>query len=655
MTLVLAAIGVLSFALEAHAQGQVNDAQGFRWDISSDGRIGDGTNDTFDGGMYLRVNGTQFRAPHRGGRAPAKEFKLGPTPCGNLRISRWVYINRKDACARYLEIIENPGKETVKATVTLYSNLGGSIQQNSMPKPRNGGVAYAALGQQPARSSLGFRFGDDRTKFPANITMRGDDVTTTFKPVKVKPGKRVAIMHIVAQRRTMAEAEAFVKKLKMRAYLRDLPPKLRKVVVNARQLGLLELGKLELFRGEHGDVVKLRTGEQISGALKTASFTLSHEFGTRTIPGHQVLTLFSLPSGRCRLVLENGEIITGKLAETSLGFGLRGGNPLAIPFNHLDKYGRQLPSSSQAENGKPGDKKPAAQENEEGFVFIGPIFILRGGDRLVGNLKGTQLSVRTLCGRMQLPLATLRSIMFPNKELKMPHIELKDGSGFLGLIDDTKFSIELTDGTTVSLSPHRLAGVHFTTPEGFAEPKTETKDPAREKPGAPMPERSSKLAMINGDVFAGELVGQQGVLKFDTPFGKQRVPTGQVLSVAFLPETWGKVRVALWDASALPGKLSGETLAFKTTSGAVLQIPYGVAKSFTSNYALPPEARVKQIEALVLKLADNDASVRNDAHKELMRQDSAIRGVLARFWDHEDLEVRSRVRRIFTALEKGEE
>ncbi|MCZ6603358.1 MAG: hypothetical protein O6952_10155, partial [Planctomycetota bacterium] len=39
---------------------KLTDGHGYRWDIGPNGGIGDGSNDAYDGGVILRLNGVPF-------------------------------------------------------------------------------------------------------------------------------------------------------------------------------------------------------------------------------------------------------------------------------------------------------------------------------------------------------------------------------------------------------------------------------------------------------------------------------------------------------------------------------------------------------------------------------------------------------------------
>ena len=58
------------------AYGARTDSQGFSWDINQQGSIDDGTNDCFDGGLILTVNGQQFQTQQSQMTADGSELVL---------------------------------------------------------------------------------------------------------------------------------------------------------------------------------------------------------------------------------------------------------------------------------------------------------------------------------------------------------------------------------------------------------------------------------------------------------------------------------------------------------------------------------------------------------------------------------------------------
>ena len=101
------------------------DGDGFRWDIFADGSIDDGSDDAFDGGLTLQVDGVDFPAASTPDREDAgREIVIGPSKFGDFTVTRKVFVPADDAFVRYLEIVDNIGVATGSVNVEVASNLG---------------------------------------------------------------------------------------------------------------------------------------------------------------------------------------------------------------------------------------------------------------------------------------------------------------------------------------------------------------------------------------------------------------------------------------------------------------------------------------------------------------------------------------------------
>lgn len=692
---------LLAAALGAPSVRANQDPEGYQWDLQGDGSVSDGGNDTYDGGLSLLVNEQGFPGGAQA-RGENGEIVFGPAALGNLQVTRTVLISGQGpGCARYVEVVENTGDSPVDVTLSLYSNLGtGQGIQSPVPQTKQG-VPYSIVSQGSGRSVLAHVYSGRRQTVRAQANVQDGTIVETLGPFKVAPGRRAAFFHVIAQRRTLEEAEAFVKKLDFDAFVRELPAALRRIVVNAGGGGgLFALGEMPLYRGTVVDALQLRSGEQIFGDLKTATLTFSGEFGKNTVPAERILSLFAAAEGEYRLALDTGEVLTGRIAEPALRMKLRGGNELAVPLDNVGRYGRRIPQPIPA---PPGAKDKAHDKEEAGdagagpelidppaerILFKDPVFVLRDGDRITGKLAAERLTFRTLYGDVAVEPAKIRRVAFPGEGVRMPVVELSDGSTFAALPADAHWKVTRSVGGLVALDIGRISAAIFAPdevytaekpPEAAAGPKTDVEkaiaeagmdaeDAEKPKPPAPPPEAPPpsdvppRLSLNNGDIFHGILKGEGGALSLETPFGTQRVDPAQVRALGARRGVARGLRVTLWDGSTLPARLSagvaGEAprrLAFELAGGGHLSVPLEALVSYEAPNAMPPAEQVKEIEALVAKLADPDAATRDAAQQALAGIGQGVLGVLAQHWNHKDLEARTRVRQIYQAVLTGKD
>jgi hypothetical protein len=112
----------------------LTDGAGFLWDVQLDGNIwGDNSDDPYDGGLVLAVNGTYFPPVTSGSEMRAlsgREIILGPQTMSGLEVTRAVYVPTTAAWARFVDTFENSGTTDVTVTVRLESNLGSDGDTN---------------------------------------------------------------------------------------------------------------------------------------------------------------------------------------------------------------------------------------------------------------------------------------------------------------------------------------------------------------------------------------------------------------------------------------------------------------------------------------------------------------------------------------------
>ena len=120
---------------------QRTDAMGFRWDITQQGTVNDGSNDCFDGGLQLRMNNQNFNATQPRMTSDG-EFVLDGQ-LGNVKVQRRVKVNTAISFVRYVESFTNTTGATQNVSFEIYNNMGGYPQAMTSNQGRAVGAQFA--------------------------------------------------------------------------------------------------------------------------------------------------------------------------------------------------------------------------------------------------------------------------------------------------------------------------------------------------------------------------------------------------------------------------------------------------------------------------------------------------------------------------------
>ena len=198
----------------------LKDGDGFSWDIQTNGRIFDGTNNAFDDGLRLRLGssvdfgGSTTAIPENGGR----ELLIGPGTFNGLIINRKVFVPENDGFARFLELFENPTANPVTVRVQILTNLGSDSCCTQTVATSNGDQVLGFADRWvvtddfsesafSAPSIVHAFAGPGARLQPFSASLIGDAVTLTFD-VTVQPFRRAALMHFASQAGLKATALA---------------------------------------------------------------------------------------------------------------------------------------------------------------------------------------------------------------------------------------------------------------------------------------------------------------------------------------------------------------------------------------------------------------------------------------------------------------
>nr|MCU0869229.1 LEPR-XLL domain-containing protein [Burkholderiales bacterium] len=196
------------------------DGENWNWDVQSDGSIGDGTSDAYDGGVRL-VNyfGSSAAAQLTTG---GREVAFGPVSVNAgvelavpLDLTRRVYVSDTGGFARFLETVTNRGDTTVTYRVQVDTNLGSDGGTRLIAE--SGGSASVDAGDRwlitddidASRdpSMLHVVAGDGFA--PDAFSLSGDRVSFGYD-VELDPGESASVLHFAAQSGSQALAAAKV-------------------------------------------------------------------------------------------------------------------------------------------------------------------------------------------------------------------------------------------------------------------------------------------------------------------------------------------------------------------------------------------------------------------------------------------------------------
>lgn len=192
----------------------LNDGEGFRWDIGSEGAISDGTNDAYDGGMDNQAFGDVFQATLENNN---REVLLGPSsPNPNVSISRKIFVPDDDGYARFLEIVTNTSGAPLTFQVPIYTNLGSDGTTGELVTTSSGDNIFTTADQWILTDDSDGS--NDPTMLhiiagpggagPTTVNATGSGSVAYTYSVTLQPGETKIVMHFAAQSANRATALA---------------------------------------------------------------------------------------------------------------------------------------------------------------------------------------------------------------------------------------------------------------------------------------------------------------------------------------------------------------------------------------------------------------------------------------------------------------
>jgi len=522
----------------------INDGAGFRWDISSSGLVNDGTNDAYDGGMRLQVNGSAFSWNRSGKRsADGREVEIGPWPRGAIRVYRRIYVDAKIGYCRWIDIFENPSTAAQTLTLRYHTNVGGATQLvhttsgAAEPSDKDWGVVTGDSGS--SRPALVHIFATRRAKTrPRLETRRNNDDLYYHMKLTVPAKKTVAVCLIEAQRRPFNTAKKFLKEFPLERELQKIPAPLRRILVNMGGM-VLQIGSLELPRHEKHDLAVLRNGDELLGVIENQSFQIETFYGRLELPAATVIGL-SAPSPadpHVQVALADGQIVAGKFLNAPLRLKLAGGDVMSLPTTRLKTAAFRLSANRPRE-----------------IPLDQCVIVLRSGQQLFFRQSDLDVAFHSEYGQLALRADDLHAIHFDTAGGGLHRAEFRNGSILSGLFVADALSLTLDLGPTLKIPRHLALRV--------AMPA------AAQRTDLPV-----AVTLRNNDVLYGRILDE--TLTMQTRDGTMTRRPKDVAELKFTPGLVGPAQMHLRNGTTVTGKFVGRTIDFQIVPGPKLSLFVG--------------------------------------------------------------------------------
>ncbi len=501
------------------------------------------------------------------------------------------------------------------------TNYGvNSAQMVPDPKRKDNNLAWVA--QTSGNRTVVELYSGKGTKQPFTIAyQQGNSQVMANMSLAIPAGKEVAVMHFHTTSPDPVTGVKWVQAIKEAQLMKDIPPALRKLIVNFNN-GQSFIGDYEILRGDLFDVVELRTGDQYRGTVKEASFKLSTFYGPVELPVDKVIGLINVGEYRPRqlVVTADGEIFGGKLEKDTIAMELSSGQITQVPLAQISRLGY----------------RKRAGEPEE-WTFDKPLVLMRSGDRMGVQMPAFDIDVATRYGALKLKPAAVAAIAFANEEHGIHEVFLADGSKFAGLVTADRFDMKLSSSgkdTPVTFPCSAIARVQLS--------------PRMNEPD----ENTPTLSLTNEDQLVGVLAGK---LKLETAFDTLNLEAGQIKSLRHSKGSVQDVQVTLWDETTVSGQLTDTELTCNLRCGVSMRVPVALVEEYNQPSPQPSDALVKRVKELVADLNADDWKARDRAETQLVGLGPVIIGALKQMRGAQTPEAQQRIDSVLKQLGKQAE
>jgi hypothetical protein len=522
------------------------DGAGYRWDISSNGQVNDGSNDAYDGGMNLTVNGSSFYWSSSGRLNKAgDEVEIGPwTQQDAVRVWRRIHIDKKVGYCRWIDIFENASGADQSISLRYYSNMGGPTRMTHTtsgkadPTKRDWGIvtAYSDTSSRPAVVHI-FASKGAKTKPRFQYTANSDGIYYHMN-LTVPAGKSVALCLINAQRRPYAAAKKFLTSFNVGKELARVPAPLRRIIINMGG-AVLQLGRLELPRHEKHDLAVLPNGDELLGTILSERYVIETFYGKLELPAERAVGLCvpDQDDPQVHLGLVDGQVIGGTLRSSPLKFRLTNGDEMSLEATKLKSLAYRLSP------GRPDE-----------ITLSRPAVVLRDGQRLFFALEDANSVYHTEHGNVKLRAADLRALHFHTPDGGLHRAVFQNGSVLAGMLVGEGLTLRLDLGPRLEINRHKVFELIM-------------------PPSEQLSGHLAEISLRNEDQLFGRIVSKS--LSIRTSSGTVVLEPSEIARIEFQPGPFGRVQVKLQKGTTITGRIEGDTIRVQIDPGPQLDLFVG--------------------------------------------------------------------------------
>ena len=372
-----------------------------------------------------------------------------------------------------------------------------------------------------------------------------------------------------------------------------------------------------LPRGARADRVLLADGGRLRGAILNERYVLATPFGRMDVPAARAagLVVGEEPNAPVQLVLLDGQVLVGTLAQAVVRLKLSTGSTLRIPVADLRAAGYRL-----------SDARPAV--NPPGGAWV----ILRGGERLILADAVPPLRLLPACGGEEIALSPKGVLRVDSADPNggAHRVTFANGSTLTGELRPAKLSLKLQLGRELTIGREAIGRLVW---------------PSRRL----RPTDAATMTLRSGDRLLGRLTHE--TLTVRTRFGDARLRPGDLVTATFDANQPRTVAAEQWDGVVLRGPLAepAVTIALEP-GGPTLTVSAGRIASIARDATLPPPGVAEEVAKLVGRLGAESFKDREAATKALAGMGPRIIPLLRKHLESTDAEVRGRVQTVLKTL-----